>query len=329
MRTSNCGLLGNISCLALGGGGIGQVWGKTNREEAIATIKEAIAHGITLLDMAPIYGKNREAERLIGRVFEGQLPDNVRILTKYYLANPPLVEVEKKIRRSLQKSLSAMRLEKIDMFVLHSNIVPDDWIPPLPSNLKNADRIFTRWNTYVNGWIPTMHKLKKEGLIKAWGITGIGEPKTILKALQHTPKPQIVQVVANCLDTLGSMKRFAGPAMPRDIIRIARRNNIPVLGIRAVAAGSLCDTMDRSLAMDVPEQLDWYKAHRFRKLSKELGVSAAILAHRYSLSMGASSVVLGVKNRVELAECLHAAKLGPLSDDTIALIDKTLAHAKL
>ena len=35
------GQLGDISALTLGGGGIGQVWGPTTREEAIATVQEA------------------------------------------------------------------------------------------------------------------------------------------------------------------------------------------------------------------------------------------------------------------------------------------------
>jgi len=35
------------------------------------------------------------------------------------------------------------------------------------------------------------------------------------------------------------------------------------------------------------------------------------------------SVVLGVKNRTELAECVAAAELGPLAPEVIARIDAT------
>ena len=35
------GPLGEISALTLGGGGIGQVWGPTTREEATATVRVA------------------------------------------------------------------------------------------------------------------------------------------------------------------------------------------------------------------------------------------------------------------------------------------------
>ena len=45
--------------------------------------------------------------------------------------------------------------------------------------------------------------------------------------------------------------------MPREIIKMATEKNVIVLGIRAVAAGSLCDSLDRELQMDSPEQVDW------------------------------------------------------------------------
>lgn len=41
-----------ISALTLGGEGIGMVWGPTTDEEGIATVKAAVASGITMLDGA-------------------------------------------------------------------------------------------------------------------------------------------------------------------------------------------------------------------------------------------------------------------------------------
>jgi aryl-alcohol dehydrogenase-like predicted oxidoreductase len=53
-----------------------------------------------------------------------------------------------------------------------------------------------------------------------------------------------------------------------------------------------------------------------------LGESPAALAHRYALSMrGVSTVVLGVKNRAELRECLEAEGRGRLDGESIARID--------
>ena len=53
------GKLGEISCLTLGGGGTGQVWGPTSREEAIATTREAVDAGVIFLDVAPSLRRRR------------------------------------------------------------------------------------------------------------------------------------------------------------------------------------------------------------------------------------------------------------------------------
>src|SRR5208282_3256332 len=86
------GKLGEVSCLTLGGGGVGQVWGPTSRDEAVGTVIEAVAAGITFLDLAPAYGKG-EAELVVGAAFDGRLPGGVRVSTKCMLGNPPRNEV--------------------------------------------------------------------------------------------------------------------------------------------------------------------------------------------------------------------------------------------
>ena len=39
MQQNRLGTLFDVSALALGGGGIGQVWGDTTQEEAVATVR--------------------------------------------------------------------------------------------------------------------------------------------------------------------------------------------------------------------------------------------------------------------------------------------------
>jgi hypothetical protein len=60
---------------------------------------------------------------------------------------------------------------------------------------------------------------------------------------------------------------------------------VSVIGIRAVAAGSLADRLDRPVAADHPAARDYEAAASFRRLAAERGESAALLAHRYALSM--------------------------------------------
>lgn len=60
-----------VSALTMGGGGIGQVWGATSREESVATVRRAVESGITLIDVAPTYGDG-EAETVVGEAFDGR-----------------------------------------------------------------------------------------------------------------------------------------------------------------------------------------------------------------------------------------------------------------
>jgi len=69
---------------------------------------------------------------------------------------------------------------------------------------------------------------------------------------------------------------------------------------------------------------DYARAAGLRRLAAELGASPAALAHRYALSLGVDTLVLGVKNRTELAECVAAAEAGPLSAEIVARIDQSV-----
>ena len=316
MRTRMLGTLWPVSELTLGGGGVGQLWGPTTRDECIATVRSAVDAGITLLDMAPAYG-NGEAETVIGAAFEGRLPSGVRVTTKHRLGTPPVGEVEANIRRSLDESLARMKLQRVDLFFLHSNIIADDY-----DAAAYSDRPATRWRTYAEHFIPACERLAADGRIGAWGITGIGIPECVLGAVAGSPRPAAVQCITNPLDSPGELKYFPGPSRARDIIAASKAAGVGVLGIRPVQGGALTDTLDRSLPQGHGVVTDFDRSASFRALARDLGTSAAALAHRYALSMtGVDTVVLGCKNRAEVLECVAAAEAGILEAAIIERID--------
>src|SRR5271167_2093221 len=60
----------------------GWMWGGTDEAESIATIRSAVARGVTLIDTAPAYGFGR-SEEIVGKALaEGGLRDKVQIATK-------------------------------------------------------------------------------------------------------------------------------------------------------------------------------------------------------------------------------------------------------
>jgi len=320
MRQNSFGKLPSVSTLTLGGGGLGMVWGETTFEECVATVHAAVAAGINWIDLAPRYGEGR-AELVVGEAFAGRLPEGVRVTSKCNIGNPSPADVERLVRQSIEGSLERLRLPRVDLFFLHSNVVPDG--QHLARRPDAAGRM-TVYATFVDGVRPLFEQLASEGVIGAWGLTGIGHPDTIIKLLGERPAPSAVQCIANLLDSPGGLKFFDGPARPRAVMTAARANGVGVMGIRAVQAGALTGAIDRPLPNDHPEMRDYEKAAGFRRLAAELGVTPASLAHRYALSLDIDTLVLGVKNRRELAECVAAAEAGPLPPELLAQIDRTV-----
>ena len=321
MQQTSFGKLPPVSVLTLGGGGLGMVWGETTFEECVATVHAAVNAGINWIDLAPRYGDGK-AELVVGEAFAGRLPEGVRVTSKCNIGNPPAANIEPLVRQSIEGSLERLRLSRLDLFFLHSNVVPDaDHIARWP---EAASRM-TLYATFVEQVRPLFERLVAEGLIGAWGLTGIGHPDTIIKLLGETPAPAAVQCIANLLDSPGGLKFFNGPPKPRAIMAAAHANGVGVMGIRAVQAGALTAAIDRPLPDDHPEVLDYRQAAGFRALCAELGENPAVIAHRYALALDIDTLVLGVKNRRELSECVAAAAAGPLPAELMARIDATLS----
>lgn len=323
MQQHSFGPLPPVSRLTLGGGGLGMLWGKTTFEECVATVREAVASGITLLDLAPRYGDGK-AEEVVGAAFGGRLPAGVRVTSKCNLGEPPAGEVEGILRQSIEASLRRLELSRLDLFFLHSNVVPDR---SFMERRPDAASRMTLHETFVRHVRPVFERLVQEGLVGAWGLTGIGHPDTIIRLLGERPAPAAVQCIANLLDSPGGLKFFDGPAKPRAVMAAARANGVGIMGIRAVQAGALTRAIDRDLPADHPEMRDYARALPFRGLADELGADPAVLAHRYALSLDIDTLVLGVKNREELRAAIAALEAGPLPPDLIARIDRALSGA--
>ena len=316
MRQRPFGKLGTASALTLGGGGIAGIWGETTREECVATVREAVDSGIDVLDLAPSYG-NGEAESVIGEAFGGSLPDNVRITTKCRVGDTPPAEMYDHLSASLSGSLERMRIDYVDVMFLHNSVTLGS---------EGGERMTTAASV-AEAVAPTFERLIAEGRIRHWGLTGIGEADALIHLLNNGPRPDYVQCIANLLDSPGGLLRGGIAARPRDIIAAAKANDAAVLGIRAVQAGALTDAIDRPLPDGHSELADYDRAAPFRAIAAETGRSAAWLAHCYALSMdGIGSVVLGVKNREELRECIDSESAAPLDAALIARIDAAVGR---
>jgi len=250
---------------------------------------------------------------VIGATFGGKLPPGVRILTKVSLED---FEPREMIRASVEESLRVMQLDRVDILLHHAFLRPDRLPYIFPTLSLDLYREIMR--TEFEG-------LREEGLIGAWGLTAIGHPEAVATAFLEEPRPHVIQTVTNLLDSPGSLWTFEGE-LPDNAgtRRCAAAHGAGIMGIRAVQGGALTSSLDRKLPPDDVEQIDFDRMGGFRELARRRGESPAVLAYRYALSMEqVDTVVLGVKNRAELAEGLAAEAAGPLSVEEMHEVERS------
>ena len=321
MKLHTFGKLFPVSTLTLGGGGLGMLWGQTTFDECVATVHAALHAGINLLDLAPRYGDGK-AERVVGEAFGGRFPAGVHVTSKCNLGTPAADRVYPTLRQSIETSLRLLQRDRLDIFFLHSNLVPDGhamWNAPDVSRLT-ALPLFPLARVR-----PALEQLNYEGLIAAWGLTGSATRTRSSRCWRKIRSPPRSSASRTCWNLPGGLKFFDGPASPRAVMAAARANEVGVMGIRAVQAGALTTVIDRDLPTDHPELRDYARAAGFRALCAEIGEDPAIVAHRYALGLAIDTLVLGVKNRTELVGCVAAAAAGPLPADLVARIDAIVA----
>jgi aryl-alcohol dehydrogenase-like predicted oxidoreductase len=329
MQTRAFGRHGVVGALSLGGGGIGQVWGPTSHEEAVATVRAGVEAGITYIDVAPHYGRG-EAERVTGDAFDGRVPEGVRVSTKTavftsWVDNKPVrvghdrtpEQVREFIERSLAESLARLRLPRVDLFFLHDRIIPDD----AEESIVGVTR-----DLFVRTVRPMFDQLEEQGRIGGWAISAFEVPVADIQTLCEQPAPHAAQLRVSALyppTTLGPQDRAPDWG---DVVATAVQHQIPVIGVQPTHGGALTSNLDRPL----PENNEYMRSYRrvapFRALAAELGLTPATLAHRYALTVpDVATVLLGVKNRAELRECIAAEAAGPLDAETVEQVNAAVA----
>lgn len=110
----------------------------------IATLRRGIELGMTVLDTAEMYGEGR-AETLLGKAIAG-LRNDVFLVSKVYPHNAGGVALQ----RSCEASLRRLRVECLDLYLLH-------WPGSIP----------------YEETIAGMEKLIADGKIRRWGVSNL------------------------------------------------------------------------------------------------------------------------------------------------------------
>jgi aryl-alcohol dehydrogenase-like predicted oxidoreductase len=161
---------------AIGGNQYGQSYGPTNDKESAEAINKALELGLNFFDTADVYGRGH-SEELLGKTLKGKR-DRVILAAKvgadFYQGSGFQTFTDEYIRFALEKSLERLKTDYIDLYQLHN--------PPL--------RLLNREDLY-----DTLKDLKKEGKIRAWGVS-IFTPVEGMTAIS-VGKPDCLQVTYN------------------------------------------------------------------------------------------------------------------------------------
>jgi aryl-alcohol dehydrogenase-like predicted oxidoreductase len=145
-----------VSVLGFGASSLGGVFHEVNFDECAETVRNALEGGINFIDVAPAYGETL-AETNLGKALVGIRRDQYYLATKigsYSEAKGDYDYSAERTERSLHASLKRLGLGYVDLIQCH--------------DIEFADH-----NQILDETLPTLHRLKSEGLARYVGVTGL------------------------------------------------------------------------------------------------------------------------------------------------------------
>ena len=292
-----------VSEIGLGTWQLGTKWGDPfNKEEAFKILEAAEAAGITFIDTADVYNGGK-SEETIGEYVAAH-PGKFYITTKCgRRLNPHTAEMytPEAVAGFIEDSLRRMKLEKLDMILLHCP----------PTSVFARDDIFGE-----------LEKQKKLGKIADYGVSieKVGEG---IQAMEYG---------ISAMEVIFNMFRLK----PLDeLFPLAAKNSVGIIARVPLASGILTGRYTKDTVFGPQDHRSYNregaafdKGETFSGVPYELGLEAAEelkkvfgtdqlapLAIRWVLMHPAVSVVIpGASRAAQVMDNVKAAELPPLTD---------------
>jgi aryl-alcohol dehydrogenase-like predicted oxidoreductase/spore coat polysaccharide biosynthesis protein SpsF (cytidylyltransferase family) len=291
------------SAMTLGTAQLGMEYGAVNRTgkparaEAIAMVRQAIAHGVGALDTARSYG---DSEEVLGEALSGAWASRVNVITKLDgLASVPpdasTDQVRAAISRSLSDSCTALRTDRLVGLLLHRWCHHDAWGG-------------AAWRHLLD--------LRDSGKIARLGAS-VYEPWEAIAALQD-PDIQHLQIPMNILDS-----RWKAHAVDREL---AQRQDVVVHARSAFLQGILLHPADRWPVSQDYAQSCTQALHTLARKFDRQDVADLCLAYVRSQPW-VTSLVVGCETMSQLKQNLSLFQLPELTAEQCEDLEHALPVA--
>jgi aryl-alcohol dehydrogenase-like predicted oxidoreductase len=237
MRYSTLGRTGlTVSAVGFGCGSTAALFTDRSPDEQYLAATTALDGGINFFDTAYRYAAGKSEEALGATLARLGQPDIV-LATKLRVDREDFANVRASVRAQAVASLRRLGREHVDLIQLHNTVSSGDVTEPEYYGPLSVGDLFER------GVVAALEDLRRDGLARAVGFSGIGEPAAVAKVLESGAF-DTVQVYVNLLNPSAAMRvppgfRYIDYAR---VIDLAAARGTGVIGIRVLAGGALSET---------------------------------------------------------------------------------------
>jgi aryl-alcohol dehydrogenase-like predicted oxidoreductase len=299
-----------VSRVGLGCMGMSGVYGDSDDAESVATIREALERGVTLLDTGDFYGMGHN-EKLIARALRGGRREQAFIAVKFGAQRDPagaFVGFDASpaaVKSSLAYTLRRLASDHVDLYQ--------------PARLDQR--------VPIEETVGAIAEMVSAGYVRHIGLSEVG-PETIRRA--HATHPIAELQIEYSLIERG---------IEREILATVRELGISVTAYGVLSRGLISDSGAHIAEGDARTRFPRFAQGNLehnramlaplRELASEHGVSTAALAFAWVLARGEDVIpLIGARTRERLEQALQALEL-ELGAEELERIEQAVSASEI